>query len=225
MGLSIVIILGALAILISAFVAVFGRFPDDWQWFGIGLAGLATAMGVPSLLQMIYGRPKLLTLYDKHVQDQERALMVFLKNPPLGPKSFLGKLGVRRDTIASLSASFRISEKAKITIPIMHTIIYSDNSPTQAGSWRIALAPTFSWSTSIIVAMWDNAKEKTIVLGDTVRNPVELSDGLYRIDIIYLVDGQPTNESREFIVGKNADDLVWIRPSQSTSPRRARFRF
>jgi hypothetical protein len=215
MALSVVIILSALAILIVAFFGVFGRFPGNWEWVGIVLAGLGIAMGVPSVLQRIYGRPKLLTNYDKHVQDQERALIVFLKNPPLEPKSLLAKLGVRRDTIASLSASFRISEKAKVTIPIMHSRIYSDDDPTEAGSWRIALPPTFSWSTSIMIAMWDNAKKKAIVLGDTARSPVELSDGLYRMDIIYLVDGQPIKEFREFIIGKKADDLVWIKPPQS----------
>jgi len=115
-GLSIVIILFALAILIVAFVGAFGRFPDNWEWVGIVLAGWGIAMGTPSVLQMIFGRPKLLTNFDRYVRDQERGLLVFLKNPPLGKKSFLRKLGIRRDTIASLSASFRISEKAKIII-------------------------------------------------------------------------------------------------------------
>jgi len=102
----------------------------------------------------------------------------------------------------------------------MHTRIYSDDDPTQTGSWRIALPPTFTWSTSIMIAMWDNTKKRAIVLGDTVRSLVELSDGLYHIEIIYLVDGLPIKEFREFIVGKNADDLVWIIPSQSTSHKR-----
>ena len=53
------------------------------------------------------------------------------------------------------------------------------------------------------------------MFGDIVRSSVELSAGLYRMDIIYLVDGQPENEFREFIVGKNADELVWVRPANS----------
>ena len=169
-------------------------------------------MGAPSIFQMIFGRPKLLRDYDRHVRNQERALIIFLKNPPLSEKSVWRKLGVRRDTIASLSASFRVSEKARVTIPIMHARIYSDDDPTQAGSWRIALPPTFSWSTSIMVARWDDTKKKAIVLGDNVRNPVELSAGVYLIETIFLMEGQPIKESREFIVGDKADDLVWVIP-------------
>ncbi|MBM2831950.1 MAG: hypothetical protein HW414_1002 [Dehalococcoidia bacterium] len=219
MGFSLIIILSALAILILAFVGVFGRFPDNWEWVGIILAGWGLAMGAPSVFQMMLGRPELLRDYDRHVRNQERALVIFLKNPPLGEKSFWRKLGVRRDTIASLSASFRISETAKVTIPIMHARIYSDDDPTEAGSWRIALPPTFSWSTSIMVAMWDDKKKKAIVLGDKIRGPVELSAGVYRLEIIFLMEGEPIKEFREFIVGDKADDLVWIKPHQSASDK------
>jgi hypothetical protein len=201
----------ALVIIIVIIGGALGRFPNVWEWVGIVFAVVGVAIGVPSLLQRIFGRPKLVNEYDKYVRGQERGLIVFLKNPPLGKKSFLKKLGVRRDTVSSLSASFRISGGGKVIVPIMHCRIYTDDDPTDAGSWRIALPPTFSWSTSVMIAMWDDAKKKAIVPGDTVRGSVELSAGLYRMDIIYLVDGQPENEFREFIVGENADDLVWIR--------------
>ncbi|OGO02590.1 MAG: hypothetical protein A2Y91_01000 [Chloroflexi bacterium RBG_13_54_8] len=212
MGFLFLIILFALAILVLAFVGVFGRFPDNWEWVSIVLAGWGLAMGVPSVFQMVFGHPKLLRNYDRHVRNQERALMIFLKNPPLDKKSIWRKLGVRRDTVASLSASFRISEVAKVTIPIMHARIYSDDDPTEAGSWRIALPPTFSWSTSIMVAWWDDTKKKAIVLGDKVRDSTELPAGVYRIEIVFLIEGQSINEAREFIVGDKADDLIWVKP-------------
>jgi len=200
-----------LAIIIIIIGVAIGRFPNVWEWVGILVAVVGVAIGVPNLLQRIFGRPKLLREYDKYVRGQERGLMVFLKNPPLEKKSFLKKFGVRRETISSLSASFRILKGGKTIVNIMHCRIYTDDDPTNAGSWRIALPPTFSWSTSIMVAMWDDAKKKAILIGDTVRSQVELSAGQYRMAIIYLVDGEPENEIREFIVGKNADDLVWIK--------------
>ena len=216
MGFSFVIILVALAILILAFVGIFGRFPDNWEWVGIILAGGGLAMGAPSLLQMMLGRPKLLRLCDRHVRNEERALMIFLKNPQLSKKSIWRKLGVRRDTIASLSASFCITEVGTnkvMTEPIMHARIYSDDDPTKAGSWRIALPPTFSWSTTIMVAKWDDTKKKAIVLGDEVRDLVELSAGVYRIEAIFFVDGEPQKEFRRFIIGNTADDLIWMKPT------------
>ena len=67
-----------------------------------------------------------------------------------------------------------------------------------------------------MIAMWDSEKKTAIVVGDKSRNPVELSAGIYRIEVIFLVEGQPIKEFREFIVGDKADDLVWITP-QSVS--------
>src|SRR4030042_7069739 len=110
MGFLFITILVALAILVLAFVGVFGRFPDNWEWVGIVLAGWGIAMGTPSIFQMMLGRPKLLRDYDRHVRNQERALLIFLKNPPLSEKSIWRKIGIRRDTISSLSVSFCITE-------------------------------------------------------------------------------------------------------------------
>jgi len=217
MGFSFIAILFLLAILVLAFVGVFGRFPDNWEWVGIVLAGWGIAMGTPTVFQMILGRPKLLTDYDRHVRDQERALIIFLKNPPLRKRSIWDRLGVRRDTIVSLSASFCITEigtNKVMTEPIMHARIYSDDDPTESGSWRIALPPTFSWSTSIMVAMWDDTKKKAIVLPDRLREPVELTIGVYRIEVVFLIEGQPVKEFRTFNVGDKADDLVWVKPHQ-----------
>ena len=175
--------------------------------------------GAPSVLQMLLGRPQLLTNYDKLVHGQKRGLLIFLKNPPLG-KSFWRRLGVRRDTIASLSASFCITEVGTnkvMTKPLMHARIYSDDDPTETGSWRIALPPTLHWSTNIMIAMWDDTKKKAITPPDRLRNPLELSSGTYRLEVIFLVEGQPRKEFRRFVVGVNADDLVWIKPTQSIS--------
>jgi len=218
------IILVILGLLVFALRGVFGVFPDSWEWTGIVLAGLGLIMGVPSVLQMAMGRPKLMMDFDRVVEGQKRALAIFLKNPPLGEKSIWRKLGIRRDTIASLSASFRISEVAKVVIPIMHARIYTPDDPTKIdptkiGAWRIALPPTLSFESCIMIAMWGNEKKKAIVLGDKSRNSVDLSAGIYRIEVIFLVEGHPIKKFREFIVGDKADDLVWITP-QSVSHKR-----
>jgi hypothetical protein len=172
MGFLFITILFALAILVLAFVGVFGRFPDNWEWVGIVLAGLGLAMGAPSVFQMMLGRPKLLSDYDRHVRGQERALMVFLKNPQLSRKSLWRKLGVRRDTIESLIASFCITEVGTnkvMTEPIMHASIFSDDDPAHIGKNRIALPPTITYEASIMIALWDGTKHKAIIPGDNVR--------------------------------------------------------
>jgi len=64
----ILIILGFLVLALRGF---FGIFPDNWEWVGIVLAGVGLIMGVPNILQMALGRPKLLTNYDRHGRDKK----------------------------------------------------------------------------------------------------------------------------------------------------------
>ncbi len=220
MGTSVIIIVIALVILVLAFVGIFGRFPDNWEWVSIVLAVWGVAMSAPSLLQMTIGQSKLVRDYDRHIREQERSLAIFLKNPPLNKNSIWKILGVKRDAITSLSASFCITEngtKKVMTKPIVHARIFSDDDTTETGSWRVALPPTFSGSTCIIVAMWDEKKKKAIVLGDKIREPLELPTGVYQIEIIFFVEGQQIKDFRNFIVGDKADDLIWVKPPKSTS--------
>jgi hypothetical protein len=68
-----------------------------------------------------------------------------------------------------------------------------------------------------MVAMWDEKKKKAIVLGDGLRDSLELPAGVYQIEIIFFVEGQPIKDFRRFIVGNKADDLVWVKSPQSAS--------
>jgi len=124
----ILIILGLLVLSLRGFL---GIFPDSWEWVGIILAGLGLIMGVPSMFQMAMGRPKLILDFTKIVHDKERHLAIFLKNQPLGnpqegQKSIWRKLGVKRDTIESLTVSFRYTEvgTGRILIPVMQARIF-----------------------------------------------------------------------------------------------------
>ena len=217
MVFSIAVILFVLGVLLLALVGFLGRFPDNWEWVGIVLAGVGLAMGVPSVLQMVVGRPKLMVDFDRVVKGNERSLAIFLKNPQLEKKSIWRKLGIRRDTIESLIVSFCITEVGTgkvMTEPIMHARIYADDDPTNIGKNRIALPPTISFEASIMLAMWDETKHKAIIPGDKLRRSIEVATGVYRIEVIFVVDGDPQKEFRQFVVGNTADDLVWVVPSQ-----------
>lgn len=219
MWLLLAITLVVLGLFVFALRGFFGVFPDSWEWTGIVLAGAGIAMGIPSVLQMTMGRPKLMVGFDRVVKDKERSLAIFLKNPQLDKKSVWRKLGIKRDTIQSLIVSFRISEAGagKVIVPIMQARIYSDDDPTGAGSNRIALPPTISFETCVMIAMWDEVKKRAVVPGDRLRQAVELSAGIYRLEVIIVVDGDAQNKFREFIIGNTADDLVWVKPHQSAS--------
>ena len=216
MGILLSIVLVLLGALILAFRGFFGSFPDSWQWVGIVLAAVGIMVGVPSIFQMILGRPKLILGFDRIEREAERHLAVYLKNSPISnlslkKKSFWSKLGVGRETIESLTVSFRINEAGtgRILIPVRQARIYSD-AIDEDGTWRTTLPPTLSDETSVMIAMWDNNKKKAIVPPDKTKSPFELGEGVYQIQVIVALDGDPRIYIRQFIVGKNADDLAWV---------------
>ena len=81
--LLVVILILTLAILCLAFIGIFGRFPDEWEWVGIVLAGIGMAMATPSIIQMFWGRARVETEFEVNAHDNERSLIIFLKNPPV----------------------------------------------------------------------------------------------------------------------------------------------
>ena len=210
------IVLFVLAILCLAFIGIFGRFPDEWEWVGIVLAGVGIAMATPSIFQMFWGRACIKTEFEVSARGNERSLVIFLRNPPIQNR-MLKTLGVKRETVQSLTAEIRISEfgSKKIIVPIRHVRLFSDEDTSDKGSNRIVLPPTYSVAASIMVAMWDNKDKRAIILGDLLRQPLLLSEGYYYAQIIILVDGEPNEISGQFVVGKNADDLIWTIPPQS----------
>ena len=80
------------------------------------------------------------------------------------------------------------------------------------GRFRVALPPTFSVAACIMVVLWDAKGNKAIVLPDRLREASELAAGSYQVQIILSIDGEPIIVSRQFIVGKKADDFSWINP-------------
>lgn len=219
MVLLLAVILIILGLLVFALKGIFGVFPDKWEWVGIVIAGVGLLMGVPSILQMCMGKPKLLVEFDDIVKEKERNLAIFLKNEQLGnplegKKSFWRKIGVKRDTIESLIVSLRILNAGTrdILIPIMQSRIFSDADPTSLGTWRTTLPPTLSFETCVMIAMWDESKKRAIVPGDQRKPHEELAKGIYEIIVTVVTDGEPQFYSRQFIVGDTADDLTWVKP-------------
>lgn len=207
-----------LGLSVLALGGIWGVSPARWQWVAIILAGMGIMVGTPSLFQMLMGRAKLVVDFDKIVEQQKRSLAIFLKNPQLGDgaigkKSIWRRLGVKREAIESLIVSFRISEvgTGKVVIPTMQARIYSDADPSERGSWRVTVPATLSFETTVMVAMWNDSKKVAIVPGDRIRAVVELPQGIYRVEAIFVVDGEPQKRFREFIVGPTADELAWVR--------------
>ena len=135
--------------------------------------------------------------------------------PPIKNR-ILKILGVKRETVQSLTAEIRISEfgSKNIIVPIRHLRLFSDEDISDLGSNRIGLPPTYSVSASIMVAMWDDKKKGAVILGDRLRQPLLLYAGHYYAQILIFVDGESNEIIRQYTVGKTADDLIWANPSK-----------
>ena len=150
--LLVILVIIILALLCLAFVGIFGRFPDEWEWVVVIIAGVGLAMATPSIFQMFWGRPLVRVQFEGYAEDVERVLLIFLSNPPV-QKRILRILGVRRETVQGLTAELRISElnSGKVIVPIRHARIYSDDDPSDIGRNRIIIPPTHSVAASIMI--------------------------------------------------------------------------
>jgi len=204
MGFSVAIVLIALSVILFALKGVFGIFPDNWEWVGIVLGGGGLAMAIPSIFQMLWGRPILKVVFENGVEESKRFLPVYLSNPPIKNR-FLRTLGVRRETIQSITAQFRISElgSGKIVINSRQARIYSDDDPDDKGRFRTILPPTYSIAGCIMVASWVDKSREVVIPPDRLRKQLEsIPEGTYLVQILFMVEGEKQEESRQFIVGK-----------------------
>lgn len=184
------------------------------EFVGLGLTAFS-AVGVflaaPTLLQLFFGVPKLNTRFDyDDSEDGHRLLIVYLENLPAAKWLRRWAL-VRRDTIQSLTATFRIYhvETRSVVVPVHQARIYSDDDPTDAGRGRITLPPTYSVAASIAVAKWNPDSGLTEVPPTRTQASVPLMPGTYEAQIALIVDGAPDIQVRLFSVGQSAADLAW----------------
>jgi hypothetical protein len=201
-----------LLLILLAFTGVFGKFPDSWSWTGIVLAGLGIVMTAPTIFQMILGGPRVDVDFRDYMQSGTKLLQVFFNNPPVTNRVWRF-LGVHRETVASLSAQFRISEvgSGTIIVPIHQAPLYADDADSDACRQRIPLPPTYSVGATAAIILWDTPNKCAVIPPDRLRQPIILKPGYYQAHILLLVDGLPKQVLRRFTVGTKADDLTWSR--------------
>ena len=204
------------AILLLAVVAGFGVYfdyfdelPSEWEWFFGILSVVGFVVGTVVFPQLVWGRPKLTWDFHTEQAEGERHLAVMFHNPPVQMK-LLRRLGVHRQGIQSLVVQFQLKEAGSgtIVVPILQSLIYSDEDSTDKGQYRIALPPTYSVGASVLVASWDYKTSQAFLGGQT---PVLLKPGQYHAEVIAMVDGEPVRQSRQFVVGGTPTDLKWVR--------------
>jgi hypothetical protein len=205
-----------LFLIMLAFSGAFGKFPDDWAWIGIVLAGIGIVITAPTIFQMIWGRPRVDVTFETVVESDASSLQVFFSNPPVMNK-VLRFISVRREAVQSLAVQFRIAEAGSgtIIIPIHQAPLYTDDSDMENASCRsrIPLPTTYSVGATAMIALWDAQNKCVIIPPDRLRQPIRLKPGYYQAQILLLIDGLPRQTLRRFVVGAKAGDLVWSSPN------------
>ena len=167
---------------------------------------------ISSAMQRRLGKPLIALEFSREVSDQERFLSVFIKNTPINARKRLTRIfSIRRETVQSLTAQFRIIEAGSntILIPNRQARLFSDENSDDLGRDRMMLPPTFSVGASIMVAQWDLKNSRAIVPGNRIHEEYILPPGYYCAHIILIVDGNPMSVTRNLVLGDKADDLVW----------------
>ena len=190
--------------------------PVAFQWVGLVfsvIGGVGVLLAFPTLLQLFFGGPRLIEEFETHDDEEgNRMLVVFIKNQPID-KPF-GKLSlVKRDTIASFSASFRILnlDINSIVVQVHQAPIHSgDEDDDSLRKYRISLPPTISIGASICVATWFAATGFPMIPPTRNKLPVPLVPANYQVQIIFAVDGRRHDVARNFVAGKTREELMWL---------------
>ena len=77
------IVVVVLVAICFAFIGIFGRFPDEWEWVAIVIAGVGIVLVIPSTLQMFWGRAYVKTEFQVSAKGEDRSLVILLQNPQM----------------------------------------------------------------------------------------------------------------------------------------------
>jgi hypothetical protein len=202
-----------IAIIFFALRCIFGIFPANWEWVGIVLAVGGIGMSVPTVFQMIMGRPFLIASFEDRPLENNNRLRITLRNVQLDQKSIWKKLGIKRDTIQSIEVHFQVREAGSNTIirtPI-RAKIYDDSDSREKN--RIMLPPTLAPGASIFIAYWDTQSKTVFIEGDELHQKLLIKPGSYNIEMSLVVEGESQKQIMGFIVGDTADALMWVLPN------------
>lgn len=194
------IILGISLIALAGF---FGRFPDNWEWIGIVLAGVGLVMAVPSAMQMTYGR-SLITLRFG-IEDKEKACFYHCEvyNMPIKNR-LLRKLGVRKEAAQDVVAMFEIRERVtgRCQCPLTVTILKTQSG---VGAERISLPASLFPAIFAIIYVDKNTNEVSVMREPKSLLPV----GEYTAEV-KVVEGQDTHIVRcNFVIADKYPFVYW----------------
>ena len=173
--------------------------------FIISIVALVAAMlALPTVLQMIWGKPKLVIAVSDREVTAGKVLQVELFNPPIQNK-LLRWLGVKRMTAGDVMGSFKIQEHGsrRVIFPGEVPEIITHNGT--GGHQRISLAASFFPATfGVVLSLYEDKKAYVFEEQETILPP-----GKYCVCIHFMMEGEPIETERTFVVTKAHPFAYW----------------
>lgn len=185
-----------------------------WVWVGIVLAFIAVVVAImtlPTVLQMIYGKPKLV-LYFRNFASLGLALRI--QNMPLN--TFQKFLRVKRESIDDFSLRIYISSHDKEVIEsTLDGYIYGDSTGrlltfNDIQRNHISLPASFYQASTLVVRAGEQYGKHTTRIYDMNGNyDKELAEGSYSLHIEICADGQIAEIYKDFKVNNHEPWVEW----------------
>ena len=174
-----------------------------WQWVALfaGIIALGLAlMALPTVFQMIWGRPRMAIDYNIRELEGGRVLQCTIQNIPIRNK-ILRTLGVRRMPAEDIMAGFQIKEcnTQQIVFPLVVTKIIAHDGTT--GAHRISLAGSRIPAVFGIVVAEDDIGEVRNV--EEQASTAALRPSKYCACAHIAIEGKDFDIERNFVVMEN----------------------
>jgi len=173
--------------------------------FVISIIALVVAiMALPTIFQMIWGKPKLMILFGVKEIPDGKILQCELVNPPIRNK-LLKRLGIRRVTAEDIMGRFYIEEygSRRVVFPGEVPKIITHNGTE--GHQRIGLAASFFPAIfGIVLSSYTDKRVYVFEEQETVLPP-----GKYCACIHVTMEGKPFEKQRNFVVSQTHPFAYW----------------
>ncbi len=175
----------------------------------VGLVALAVAiMAIPTIFQMLFGRPNLSFEADEFTGPDGKILVIAIKNEPVKNK-FLLWMGVEREA-GDILAFFEIQEHGTRKFLARSVSGLLQCAPMRTIGLLARSLPGFSVGLTII-----GTKDGKATIVDARGNPIPIGEGHYTASID-IIRGQKTYKiAQAFTVGKADHQTIWYQRNVS----------
>lgn len=165
----------------------------------LGVRGtfVGIGLGLVAIYMVRKSQPHISIEFSTELFDREHRLRIAVRNIPTDPRSIAGRLGVRRIPANS------------------HLLIIVKNKATDelaALRWTSEeiLQPSNQYRKTTIVVMEGMGSRVRAKAPGTTKGDIAIDPGTYEATILVREEGRNHQEARDFLVGANLKDLMWL---------------